>query len=123
MSKGNPKPTRFNDTEQRAIDAIKNRSGLPAAEIIRRSLRLLYRACKEQGTSVLLDIPELTEKEVEALASVVPKSQAPAGAASTRSLYTPSTAEVRAQRQNEGKSEGPRTRSARPGIRRTVAGK
>jgi hypothetical protein len=49
MSKGDPIPTRFDPLEDRAINELADRTGLPNAEIVRRAVRLLALRVKEEG--------------------------------------------------------------------------
>lgn len=50
MSKGDPVPTRLDPAEERALETLKRRTGLPKAELIRRAVRLLRLRFEEEGS-------------------------------------------------------------------------
>lgn len=60
MSKGKPKPVRFEADEIAALEDLKARTGLPIAEIIRRSVRLLHKeTVRKNSVSFILDLGRL----------------------------------------------------------------
>lgn len=59
MSKGKPVPTRFDRSENEAIETLHRRTGLSRAEIVRRAVRLLRRRYEDGGSAAFI-IEELS---------------------------------------------------------------
>jgi hypothetical protein len=54
VSKGDSIPTRFDPPEEEALAALKHRTGLPTAEIIRRAVRLLKKRYNEEKSAAFI---------------------------------------------------------------------
>jgi hypothetical protein len=65
--KGPPIPVRFEADEGAAIRALAEATGLPAADVIRRAVRLLHREVQRRGTGFMTKLTALKNvpKEIE----------------------------------------------------------
>lgn len=63
--KGKPIPTRFDPPETDAIKKLQQRTGLPAAEIVRRAVRLLSQRVEAEGGGVGFILDELSPRVAE----------------------------------------------------------
>ena len=62
MKKGDPIPTRFDPPEDEAIRILKQRTGLPKSEIVRRAVRLLKLTYENKGSAGFI-LDELSPDE------------------------------------------------------------
>jgi hypothetical protein len=69
VSKGDPIPTRFDQSEEEALEVLHRRTGLPRAEIIRRAMRLL-RLRFEHERSVGFILEELSPAPLKKIKTV-----------------------------------------------------